>query len=76
MREIPLTQGRVALVDDDVYGHISDFKWHFSPISRLHQETPLNLEEPFLYLGTFLQFWLRVTVLRFSLRLSNLLPLI
>lgn len=27
MKEIPLTQGYVALVDDDDYEHVSQFKW-------------------------------------------------
>lgn len=29
MREIPLTRGRVALVDDDDYTSLSIFKWHY-----------------------------------------------
>jgi len=28
MREIPLTQGKVALVDDDMYEELNALKWH------------------------------------------------
>jgi hypothetical protein len=30
MKQIPLTQGKVALVDDDMYGYLMQWKWHFS----------------------------------------------
>lgn len=30
MKEIPLTQGRVTLVDDDDYEYLSQWKWYFS----------------------------------------------
>lgn len=30
MKEIPLTQGKVAIVDDDMYDWLSQFKWHYS----------------------------------------------
>lgn len=30
MKEIPLTQGRVALVDDEDYERVSQLKWHVS----------------------------------------------
>ena len=29
MKEIPLTRGRVAIVDDDNYDSLSQYKWHF-----------------------------------------------
>jgi len=28
MKEIPLTQGKVAIVDDEDYDWLSDFNWH------------------------------------------------
>lgn len=28
MKEIPLTQGKVALVDDDMYDYLMQWKWH------------------------------------------------
>ena len=28
MKEIPLTQGQVALIDDDDYEWASQYKWH------------------------------------------------
>lgn len=28
MREIPLTKGRIALVDEDLYDELSQYKWH------------------------------------------------
>lgn len=28
MKEIPLSQGKVALVDDEDFAHLSQFKWH------------------------------------------------
>jgi hypothetical protein len=31
MKEITLTQGKVALVDDDIYDYINQWKWHFHP---------------------------------------------
>lgn len=30
MREIPLTKGMVAIVDDDDYAELSQFKWHYN----------------------------------------------
>ncbi len=30
MREIPLTQGKVAIVDDSDYSWLSKFKWHYA----------------------------------------------
>lgn len=30
MREIPLTQGKVALVDDEDFEWLSQYKWHFT----------------------------------------------
>ena len=35
MKEIPLTQGRVALVDDCDYGDLSKTKWSFLPNGKL-----------------------------------------
>jgi hypothetical protein len=29
MKEIPLTQGKVALVDDDMFDYLSQFHWHY-----------------------------------------------
>jgi len=34
MKEIPLTQGRVALVDDDDYERVSQLKWHTQHVRR------------------------------------------
>ena len=31
MKQIPLTQGQVAIVDDDDYPRLSQFKWHLQP---------------------------------------------
>jgi hypothetical protein len=28
MKEIPLTQGKAAIVDDEDYGWLSQYKWH------------------------------------------------
>ena len=28
MKEIPLSQGKIALVDDEDYADLSQFKWH------------------------------------------------
>lgn len=30
MKKIPLTQGKFAIVDDDMFEELSKFKWHFS----------------------------------------------
>lgn len=32
MREIPLTQGKVALVDDDMYNFLMQWKWFYAPM--------------------------------------------
>jgi hypothetical protein len=33
-REIPLTQGRVAVIDEEDYGRVSLYSWHFHPANR------------------------------------------
>ena len=30
MKEIPLTQGKVAIVDDDMFEYLNQWKWHLS----------------------------------------------
>lgn len=36
VREIPLTQGKVALVDDDDFDALSQFHWHARRVRRRH----------------------------------------
>jgi hypothetical protein len=36
VRQIPLTQGKVALVDDDDYERLSSHKWHAVAVRRKH----------------------------------------
>ena len=36
MREIPLTQGKVALVDDEDYEYLNQFKWYAQKIHNIY----------------------------------------
>ncbi|WP_204371549.1 HNH endonuclease [Burkholderia multivorans] len=40
MKEISLTRGKVALVDDDDYEHISQYKWHVSSSGYARRNVP------------------------------------
>ncbi len=40
MKTIPLTQGRVTLVEDSDYDYLSRFSWHYSPSIQRGKEYP------------------------------------
>ncbi|MFA5990454.1 MAG: AP2 domain-containing protein [Sphingomonas sp.] len=44
MKEIPLTKGKVALVDDDDFDELSKFKWFFSKGYALKSEDRYSTE--------------------------------
>jgi len=34
VKQIPLTKGKVALVDDADFEHLNQWKWHYNPVCR------------------------------------------
>jgi hypothetical protein len=44
-KEIPLTQGRVALVDDEDFDRLSRFKWHFNNGYAVRHEGPFGKQK-------------------------------
>ncbi len=42
MKKIPLTHGKFAIVDDDVYLHLSPFKWHFDRHGYAKRTLPIG----------------------------------
>ena len=59
MKEIPLTKGMVALVDDEDYEKVSQYKWHYNKknnafrygvlISKTHRRKSIEILTRFLY---------------------------
>lgn len=45
MKEIPLTRGMVALVDDEDFDHLSQYKWHADKAHRTFYAARTSIEE-------------------------------
>ena len=45
MKEIQLTQNKVAIVDDEDYEYLNKFKWHFSKRKSNGQSAALAYDE-------------------------------
>jgi len=45
MKEIALTQGKVALVDDEDYDSVNQYKWHARKAKRTYYAKRKNYEE-------------------------------
>ena len=54
MKKIELTQGQVAIVDDDLYEELNRFKWHVARMGKLFYATrklpTINGKQPMLYM--------------------------
>jgi hypothetical protein len=47
MKEIQLTQGKVALVDDDIYEYLNQWKWYYSKLNYAMRSKRINKKKTF-----------------------------
>ena len=47
MKEIQLTQGKVALVDDDDFEYLNQWKWYYSKLNYAMRSKRINKKKTF-----------------------------